>query len=399
MRISTQLLFQQGLNGILDAQETLATTQRQLATGQRVNQPSDDPIAAARIQELERAVARQDVFVNNIDRVRQRLNAEEDALSSAGDVVRRVRELAVQAASDTLNQNDRQLIAVELRQRRDQLVAVANTRDGDGEFIFAGGQSTTRPFVDTAGGVDYAGDGVQRELVIGPGTTIADGDTGDDVFMRVRDGNGTVRAAADPGNAGTGTVLVEPTVDESIYAGGSFTINFTAADAWEVVDDGTPPAVIQTGTYTAGDTISFGGVGVRIEGAPAAGDAFTVEPARNESIFATIDQLAGALESDPTTPADRAVQRQGIDDALAQLDNVENRLLEVRAGVGGRLNTIDDVQATREELQLGLQELASDLRDVDYAEAISLLQQELTALQAAQQTFTRIQGNSLFRFL
>ena len=397
MRISTQLLFQQGLNGILDAQESLATTQRQLATGQRVNQPSDDPIAAARIQELERAVAQQDVYVNNIGRVRQRLNAEEDALSSAGEVIQRVRELAVQASSDTVNESDRQLIAVELRERRDQLIAIANTRDGDGEYLFAGSQSTTRPFVAAAGGVDYVGDSVQRELLIGPGTTMADRDTGDEVFMRIREGNGVIGVAQGPANTGTGFIIPEPTVDGGSYAGGSFTIRFTAADAYEVVD--ATATVIQTGTYTAGETISFNGVGVEIRGEPDAGDEFTVAPARFESVFATIDQLAEALEAAPVTDAARAVQRQGIDDALGQLDNVETRLLEVRAGVGGRLNTIDDVQATREDLQLGLQELTSDLRDVDYAEAISLLQQELTALQAAQQTFTRIQGNSLFRFL
>ncbi|MEQ8802330.1 MAG: flagellin, partial [Haliea sp.] len=115
--------------------------------------------------------------------------------------------------------------------------------------------------------------------------------------------------------------------------------------------------------------------------------------------FATIAQLADALEQSPSDDAARAGQRQAIDDALAQLDRSEGRLLEVRASVGGRLNTLEDVQASQESVQFSLEKLVSDVRDLDFAEAVSRLQQELFTLQASQQAFTRIQGNSLFNYI
>ena len=401
MRISTSLLFQQGLNGITDQQTRAARTFEQLATGQQVNRVSDDPVAAARIQELERAVSQQTSFIDNNDRAQQRLGIEESALDTAGTVLRRVRELAVQASNDSNGVEDRRLIAVELRQRREELQDIGNSRSGEGEFIFAGAQSQTRPFTVDGGAISYAGDSVQRELLIGPGTSIADGDTGDDVFMRIRNGNGVVAAAPDAGNSGTGVIRAESGTDTSVYDGSTFTVAFTDPQTYEIreADGVTPVSPAAGGSYEPGASISFNGVSLVIDGAPATGDSFTVEPASFESAFATIDQLADALELSPGSEADRAGQRQAINDTLGQLDRAENRLLEVRADVGARLNTLEDVQNTQDDVRFSLEKLASDVRDIDFAEVVSRLQQEQFTLQAAQQAFTRIQGNSLFNFL
>lgn len=397
MRISTQMLYQQGLNGMLDQQARAARTLEQLSTGQRVNRLSDDPVAAARIQELDRAVAQQSGYVDNIGRAQQRLAIEESALAAAGNVIRRVRELAVQGSSDTTGAEGRRLIAVELRQRFDELKALGNSQNGEGEFIFAGAQSQSRPFVESAGVISYLGDSVQRELLIGPGTTMAEGDTGDAVFMRIRSGNGVVAAAPAAGNTGSGVIRPEPGTSVSVYDGSSFSLSFTDPDNYEILD--ADSNVVGGGAYEAGSTITFNGVRLVLNGTPAAGDSFTVAPAKFESAFATIDRLATALEQSVTGDVDRAAQRQGIDDALAQLDRTESRLLEVRAGVGGRLNTLEDVQATQESIRFSLQKLVSDVRDLDFAEAASRLQQELFTLQASQQAFTRIQGNSLFNYI
>lgn len=397
MRISTQMLFQQGLNGMLDQQARSAQTFEQLATGQRVNRVSDDPIAAARIQELERAVSQQSGYVDNIGRAQQRLAIEENALDAVGTVLRRVRELSVQASNDTTGNEGRRLIAVELRQRLDELVALGNSQNGEGEFLFSGAQSQTRPFVSDAGEIAYEGDSVQRELLIGPGTTIAEGDTGDSIFMRIRNGNGVVAAAPAAGNTGTGVIRPEPGTDTTVYDGSRFTVSFTDAETYEILDAGS--AVVGGGTFEPGSRIDFNGVRLVINGAPEAGDSFDVAPSRFESAFATIDRLASALEQSPVSDVARAGQRQAIDDSLAQLDRTESRLLEVRATVGSRLNTLEDVQTSQEAVRFSLENLASDVRDLDYAEAISRLQQELFTLQASQQAFSRIQGNSLFNFI
>ncbi|MEE4638313.1 MAG: flagellar hook-associated protein FlgL, partial [Wenzhouxiangella sp.] len=292
---------------------------------------------------------------------------------------------------------NRTQIAQELRQRLDQLLAVANTRNGDGEFIFAGAQGGSQPFTRSGGEVVYRGDSVQRELSIGPGITMRDGDTGDRVFMTIRDGNGVVSASPVGGNTGGGYIAVENAVDRSAYDGDTYTVEFLDPENFVVRDsDGVS---VQSGPFSAGETISFAGVNITLRGEPAAGDQFVVQQAPNQSVFATLNDLIGALESSSATPAGAAAQRQGIDDALTRLDRIETRFLEVRSDIGGRLNTLDSVEESIAEQSLSVETLVSEIRDLDYAEAITRLQQELVTLQAAQQSFVRIQGLSLFQFL
>ena len=421
MRVSTAQIFQQGLDGILRQQGRLNATQLQLSTGRKINSPSDDPVGAARLQEIERAVQVQEVYDRNVSRTRQRLQVEESAIKDAGNLIQRVRELTVQASNAPLSDGDRGQIAVELRQRLDQLVALANTRDGDGEFIFAGAQAGIRPFVNVDGEIAYQGDSIQRELSIGPGITMRDGDTGDKVFMGIRDGNGVVSAGQVAGNTGSGFIAVENAIDQAVYDGDTYTIEFLDSERF-VVRDGngdlvpgfdtlvpdpndpdpanpTLPLVPEGVAYVPGETITFDGINVTLRGSPEAGDEFTVQPAANQSVFATLSDLIGALESSSGSPAQAAVQRQGIDDALARLDRIETRFLEVRSDIGGRLNTLDSVENSIAEQSLSLETLTSEIRDLDYAEAITRLQQELVTLQAAQQSFVRIQGLSLFQFL
>ena len=397
MRISTQQLFEQGLNGILNQQSRLADVQQQLATGLKVNQPSDDPAAAARIQQLERAVAQQQVFVDNSGRAEQRLASEESALDAASEVIRRVRELTVQAANDPVGQDGRQLIAVELRQRLDQLVTIGNSRDGDGEFIFAGAQTGTQPFNTVAGQVQYRGDSQQRELLIAPATTLRDGDPGDDVFMRVRDGNGTVRATADGGNTGGGVIIAEPGVDNAAFTGDTFTLEFTAPDAFEVTDSsghGRRQRRLRAGRVDRvcrrqrrGARHAGGRRSVHDRAGAFRKHVCHHRPACHGAGVAA-GQPGGA---DAAAPGDR-----GCAGPARQCRKPAAGSARVgRFAAAGHRGPAKHPGGYRP----GLQELVSEIRDLDFAEAISRLQQDLTSLEAAQQSFARIQGNSLFRFI
>jgi len=137
----------------------------------------------------------------------------------------------------------------------------------------------------------------------------------------------------------------------------------------------------------------------RVADLAQAGDTFTVEPARNISVFETVQQLAGVLETAPVDDTGRAERRQILNDSLARLDNAEQHLLGVRADLGGRLNSLDQIEESHESLKLSLQELGSEIRDLDYAKAISDMQQQTVALQAAQQSFVQTQGLSLFNYI
>lgn len=184
MRISSFQIYRHGLEGILDQQSGIDRLQRQLSSGKRFSLPSEAPVEASQVLSFKERSARVKQYQNNILQARNRLGLEESAVGAAVDVVQRVRELTVQGLNGTNSLQDRKAIAAELRQRLDELLEIANTRDPNGEYLFAGGRSRTRPFVhDGTGRFTYAGDQGVRALRISDTRTVRIGHSGTDVFL------------------------------------------------------------------------------------------------------------------------------------------------------------------------------------------------------------------------
>lgn len=186
MTISTLQLFRQGVNGMLDQQTQLLKTQEQLSTGKRINSPADDPTGAVSVLDLSQTLARSDQYQRNIDQAQIRLETEETVLHSATDLMQRARELTVQGLNATVAANERTAIAQEIRQLQDEMLALANRKDGNGDYLFAGTRTDVTPFVDNgAAGFSYQGDQNQRRIQVDSDRLIADGDPGTSVFMKV----------------------------------------------------------------------------------------------------------------------------------------------------------------------------------------------------------------------
>lgn len=191
MRIGTLQMFRQGVNAILDQQTTLFKTQNQLSTGKRINSPADDPTVAAQLVSLSESAKTTTQYQNNILAARTRLELEDAALGSVGDALQRARELAVAGLNDTNGPEQRTAMAAEIRQLGEEIMSLANRKDGNAQFMFAGYQVLTLPFSETAPGVfSYAGDTGQRQIQIGASRQIADGDSGQAVFLDIPDGGG-----------------------------------------------------------------------------------------------------------------------------------------------------------------------------------------------------------------
>ena len=186
IRISSQQIFSGGINRLQELNAGLNNTQQQISTGQRVNKPSDDPVAAARILKLDQELSRVETYQRNVNLADNRLQQEESALESSVDVIQRVRELTVQAGNGSLSANDRRSIASELKERLGQLANIANTRDASGEYIFSGFQGNTQPFAqNVSGDWVYQGDQGQRMLEIDDGVTVPISDHGRGIFVDV----------------------------------------------------------------------------------------------------------------------------------------------------------------------------------------------------------------------
>ncbi len=398
MRISTALVYAKGVKAIQDQQTSLSRSQQQIATGRRILSPADDPAGAKRILDLDQSIALTRQYNRNADTAGGRLGLEDSTLGGVTNLLQRVRELAIQAGNPSLVDGDRGALAEEVEQRLGELLGLANTRDGNGEYLFAGTSTQTRPFSrDGAGSFTYHGDQGARELQIAPGYHVRVGDSGSDVFLDVPSGNGVYTAAGDPGNTGTGVLDPGTVTDLSAWVPDSYTVDFLTATTWEVRDGG--GGLVTSGAYVPGDPIAFNGIEISIEGAPAAGDRFTVDPSAARSVFDVVDDLVGALRTPVAGPADGAVLANSLTGALADLDQAIGNTDSVRARVGARLNAIDSERSVNESFEIHLRKVRSSIDDLDYAEAISRLSQQSAALQAAQASFARIQGLSLFDYL
>ncbi|MGV8922429.1 MAG: flagellar hook-associated protein FlgL [Thermomonas sp.] len=394
LRISTAGLHAQGLQGLLSRQSQVARSQQELVTGSKLFRAAENPSGMAETQRLDHALSTLGQHGKNAGALEHRLRSQEQALSDVGNQLTRARELAVQANSPALSASDRKSIANELRALRTDIVSIANRDDGAGRRLFAGSRDGVVPFADNGGSVSYDGDDGRNRVEVGPDLSLDDADPGSDVFLRVRTGDGIARGSAGATNTGSGVLQSSSITDHAAWAGKSLTVEFTTANAYRVVDAiGT---VLATGPYTPDTSISAGGVQVTLTGAPAAGDTFKIERAPTQDIFATLKNLADALDAPTFTPAEQATRSNALGEALSNLSSAQDHMLNVRSSTGMRLAALDSAADARSAGAVTLSESLSALRDVDFAEAISKLNLQMTAMEAAQKTMLRMQGMSLF---
>lgn len=163
MRISTNTIFQNGTNRLMDLQNDMSTLNDQISSGKRVRSPADDPVAAARILELTHAQNMNDAYTSTRKVARTSLETYETNMTSITNVIIDIQSSLVSAGNGAYNDQQRQNIASELKGRLDSLIGLANTKDAQGNYMYSGYQAATVPFSLT--GV-YAGDASQKELQV-----------------------------------------------------------------------------------------------------------------------------------------------------------------------------------------------------------------------------------------
>lgn len=418
MRVSTGMIYDAGVASIQRQTSALMHTQQQVASGRRIVTPSDDPVAAARILEVEQARESNAQYLVNQKAAGETLGLVEGNLVSAGNLLTRVRELAVLAGNASLADSDRRSIAIELRSRFDELLGIANATDGAGQYLFSGYQGATTPFSGAVGsGVGYAGDDGQRKLQVSASRQLAVSESGRDVFMRVRAGNGTFGTSAAVGNAGTGVIDGGDVLNPAGWAAGGvpatgLKIVFSVVGAtrfYDIQDAATSTSLLTAPiAHVSGQAIPLlkqtapaadYGAQVVVTGQPANGDTFTITPSGTQSMFATIENLIAAVEAPLAAGAGNVLLTNRIGSALTNLDQATDNLLRVRASIGAGMQELDALASAGEDLGLQYQQVLSRLQDVDYAAAITELTQQQSYLEAAQKSFLRVSGLSLFNYV
>jgi len=435
MRVSTSTIYEAGVGGMLQLQEQQVRLQQQVSTGRRINAPSDDPIAAAAVLEISQAKAMNEQYGINIDRARAALLLEEQSLGDVTRVLQDIKTLAVNAGNAVLSNTDRLAIVTELQVRYDELLGIANRRDGNGQYLFSGYKGDTPPFSQSAAGaVVYQGDEGQRLLQIGATRRVAINDSGNAVFMAVREGDGRVVAAAAAGNTGSAILGGATVSNEAAWRDPAnpreFSIRFhvdsavtPAQTTYDIVDPvnnvslltGAAPAagphlrsyregtaiILRSVTPPDTNPVPFDfGATVTVNGAPASGDSVSVRAAATRDMFGVVADLMSTLRAGQSaTAASAAAYSNQLSTVLTGLDNALDQVLLVRAGAGTRLSELDTAQTASEDAVLNHDQNLSRLRDLDYAAALSELAQRQVQLEAAQKSFLQITSLQLFDFI
>jgi flagellar hook-associated protein 3 FlgL len=384
-------------------ESNLSQTQNQIATNQSFTTPSQNPVAAGAVDHYNQALAQSKQFDANANSAQTRLSIEDTAVSQVQIALQSLRDLALQANSGALSNQDRSAIAAQATQIQASLVSLANTQDGNGEYIFSGFASQTQPFALSATGATYSGDSGQRQAQIAPGHSVADGDNGNTVFNQVKTGNGTFTATAAPINTGTGVLGASTVTNAAAYDGKPYSIQFVAApptglvaNSYNIIQGG---VTVSSGTYASGQAISYDGGQVTVSGQPAINDTFNVAPSTNQSIFTTVQNLVTALQQVGTTSGSNTQLGNSVSIAINNIDQALGQTSNVRASIGGRMNAITTQLSVSSSQQIQLQSSISSLQGLDYASALTKLTEQNVTLTASMQAYTLTQGLSLFKYL
>ena len=306
MKISTHLMFERASHQMTSAQTNLAKSQAQLAQGKQIINPSDAPDQASTVQRLKSILTRQDSYQTALNTVQNRLQGEDSTLSSVSDLLIRAKEIAVQANNDTLSSDNRKALGVELQGLRDQMLSLANTKDTNGNYLFAGSKVSQPPFVSVAGGSpQYVGDQTRMKVMVGENRSMPINRTGTDAFVPV---------------------------------------NRTLPDG------------------------STQGVG----------------------FFNVMDDLIKGVNT-----SDRPKMQGG----LGELDTLLGGLSMARANIGSGLKGIEQQTSVIEDTVLNLKTTLSSVEDLDYASAITKMNQQMLSPEAAQSSFAKISQLNLFNYI
>lgn len=407
MRISTNQLYDRSIQSILDGQGDLSDIQQRLASGKKLLRPSDDPVGAAKVIRLTEDLDQITQFKRNNDNLTSILEEQEAVMRNITSSVQRARQLAIQAGNGVLSEQDRIAISIEIGEIRDEVFDLMNTRNAAGEYIFAGFQAQSPAFTYDPNAVGnkyvFQGDEGVNEIQVSPSVRLAGNDSGKTVFENVF---ARLKSSITGGSAASAKVSIPfqkefdqfhvQNYDAVTAANNNFRITVNGAGNQVTVTNIGTGANFGTFNFTSGSPFSFNGLQFDVSAGPGDTVDFTLEPPQKKNLAQTLDDFFSALND--TTISDDAYA-EALDDALIGMDNGLNTLSAAISSVGGRLNVAESIYESNLDLEIAAKSARSDIQDVDYAQAVSDLSRQETALQAAQSTFSRVTGLTLFDYI
>ncbi|CUJ45038.1 flagellar hook-associated protein 3 [Achromobacter xylosoxidans] len=416
MRLSTSMMYSNGLKGVLAQESDMNRLVEQVGSGKKFLTPADDPLSASLAINVAQTQSMNSTYQLNRNTAKTNLGQENNVLDSITTALADVRTRVVQAGNGTFADSDRQALSTALKNARDALLGLANSTDGNGQYLFSGYQGGVVPYSqDTNGKIVYSGATGERTVQVDQSRQMSTSDIGSDIFNRANPGSQAYVSTAAQANTGTAQFSTVSVTPGSPNIGKDFRLQFesdpttgnmgyrvitTDPNANPPVPPVTTPAPPAAPTvYTPDAAIDFGGVSVVIKGTPQNGDVIDVQSVQSADVdmFNTLDSLIKTLDSPIAgDPVALAKLNNELATANKKLSTNYDNVQTVAASVGARMNELDALDATGTQKGLSYSKSLSDLEDLDYYSGASQLALRQVALQAASAAFMTIQGSSLF---
>ena len=425
MQISSKLFNQQQLKQFSSTTEELQDLQNKIATGENILRASDDPVGSVELSGLNVVKKQIEQYERNVNSANDRLSLIDKNLENLSNVFIRVQELIIQASSDVLGASDREAIAIEVDQMKEEVLSLANAQDSNGSYLFSGYKTNTIPFVkDLAGKINYKGDrGISSlsisesrvmETTLDGGTLFqaVKGPSGENVsiFQMLEDISYSIRTASGGVNAVKSKGVAELTFENKNPGTWTFDLTGnlgTATITAEITGEDPSEFVRQINLSSTGVVATIMEDGKTIKLTDSVNGPMEINNLSVYNVTTAQKTPSSFFKVQPTDGSGNnigGVQKLYDNDQLPskQLDNVASTQVHIsnnRGEIGARTNSLERQVELLANRRLGVEKDVSDLKDADLAALVTNLQSMLTSMQASQQSFVKISQLNLFDYL
>ncbi|WP_017726239.1 flagellar hook-associated protein FlgL [Halalkalibacterium ligniniphilum] len=403
MRVTQTMLALNTLRHIGQGYERLGTLQDQLATGKRITRASQDPMVAMKGIRYRTQVAEVEQFKRNLREVYNWMDTADSTLNEATQSLQRIRELATQASNDTYEKTQRANIAKEIKQLREHLQSMANTKNST-KYIFNGTDTTNAPITD-ASRMDKGIEEITTNTGDIPKLESLDVVYDGKIFRYVGEDAAGTLIFQDIRQNGTPAFPADPTVaaDMDAYNAAAIQLKVDSSGAVEFSEPNregdTPPFLtknVRTGDAVVSDrnAVSVNTQSVEIELLKGVTLPVNVNPSKvfNNALFGDIIRLEKALEDPSVTGVELTSY---IDNIFAHIDN----FVAERAELGSRVNRVEMIESRIMEQEVIANRIMSENEDADLEKVIIDLTIQESVHRAALASGARIVQPTLMDFL
>jgi len=426
MKVSTKLFNEQQIRQFSSLNADIQKLQDKISSGKNIVVASDDPVGSVELSGYKTVKQQIDQYIRNVNSSRTRLSLVDTNLQNLSTIMIRANELLIQASSDVLGRSDREAIALEIDEMKEELMSLANQQDSNGSFIFGGFKTKTEPFQkDIDGKIKYMGDSGITSLSISETMIVETSVDGENLFQKIKMSSGlavsmftmlenisnSVRTAATAVHATNANTHAELEITNRDFGTWAFDITGHAGTANISVElTGDDPADIIK-------AINNANIGITASQSTTNPKKIKLDSSQQGIIEIKNLEIPNikTAQKVPTsfftfTPLDASGNSVGEDQYLydtdqlttSQLNHIQSSQVHIansRGQVGAKLNLLERQYQNLNERDLAIKQDLSELEDADLAKLVTDLKSQLTGLQASQQAFVKISDLNLFNYL